>query len=54
MEMPQHFIIFDEIIEAVWRQLQVSDIAVVALVGMGGVGRIGILLLMFWVVRHFH
>ena len=54
MEMPQHFISFDERIESVWRQLQVPDTAVVALVGMGGIGRIAILLLMFWVVRHFH
>ena len=48
MEMPQHFINIHERTEAVWRQLQVPGTAVVALVGMGGVGRIGILLLMFW------
>ena len=54
MEMPQHFINIGERMEAVWCLLQVPDTAVVALIGMGGVGRTGILLLMFWHLWHFH
>lgn len=48
MEVPQNFIGIGDRMEAVWHQLQVPDTAVVALVRMGDVGRIGVLLLMCW------
>ena len=38
MGMPQHFINIGERSEAAWHLLLLPDTAVVALVGMGGVG----------------
>ena len=52
-EMPQHFIDFGERVEAVWGLFHESDTAVVALVGIGGIGRMGILLAIFWCLCHF-
>ena len=40
--MPQHFIELDDRVEAVWNKLQVPNKAVVALVGMGGIGEEGV------------
>lgn len=37
--MPQHFIDIGDRLETVWLMLQQQDTKVVALVGMGGVGR---------------
>ena len=44
MKMPQHFISINARVEAVWHLLQVPDTAVVALVGMGGIGGTGTML----------
>lgn len=38
-EMPQHFVELEERVKKVWNLLQVPDVIVVALVGMGGIGR---------------
>ena len=39
MEMPLHFMDHEQKVEEVWQLLQVADMKVVALVGMGGIGR---------------
>ena len=38
-ELPHHFTNISERVEIVWHLLQVPDTAAVALVGMGGIGR---------------
>ena len=38
MQMPQHFTELDDRVETVWSKLRVPNTAVVALVGMGGIG----------------
>ena len=50
--MPQHFIDIGEKIEAVWHLLQMPDTAVVALVGMAGIGRIAVLLVVLFNLWH--
>ena len=41
-QMPQHFIELNDRVEAVWNMLQLPNQAVVALVGMGGIGEEGL------------
>ena len=41
-QMPQHFIELNDRVEAVWNMLKLPNQAVVALVGMGGIGEEGL------------
>ena len=41
-QMPQHFIELNDRVEAVWNMLRLPNQAVVALVGMGGIGEEGL------------
>ena len=54
-EMPEHFINHSERVEQVWQLLQKQGSPVVALVGMGGIGRPYLLLSVLWYpqLQHF-
>ena len=54
MEMPLHFMDHKEKVEEVWQLLQVADMKVVALVGMGGIGRENFFLPILWHPQFSH